>query len=706
MRAAHRVAVVVAAPRPRRERGASAVTLMLLMVALVAMLGLVQIGWLYATKRDLQKTADLAALAGAQQLDACNAANTDNAAARGNAVADNAFTGSVQIRCGHWDAMAPDAPLASVDANHPRNAVEVQLSRAALPMFGQVASMPQVRASAIARHAAPVVAFSAGARLLDVDGGAPLQRLLGTLGVDLNATEIASYRGLAQLKLTPRGLLQALGIPVASDLSVGQLNGLLTASRISVGQLLDVMAGLVNQQQLAGVDLSVLRQRLASANLDSAQLQLGSDDTTAGLFASVVAPDGDSGSALDVQLNALDVVGSAISVGNGRNAVQLNQLNLLGAVSAQASVVEPASIGIGAVGTTAYNAQVRLRLDIDTDQLALLGPLVKLLGIRLHLPLFIDAVDGYARLADVDCTSTPHRANFDVLSSIANVCIGKPTGDWRSTRELCSAANMGSEQLVKLFGLNVLTDRIALPVLSAQDNLWVAEGATGTVAPNPLQVGQLLGNLTDVLFNTLGKLFQGSDGDTTTATSLATQYLDATRKSNGSYDPQAVINALRNGSGGLGALGDWQTGIVKCDSVLGLICSTQQGSVWDGFLGTTQIRGGLVGGLLDALGLTSCGGLVAGLAYNTCVRDNLATYLKTRPGGLGSTNFDPQSGNGACTTVLCALLKPVIDTTLRPLLNAVGQLLGTTLDQLLGLQLGRTDVRVDAIQCHAAQLVR
>ncbi|KRG37330.1 hypothetical protein ARC20_16765 [Stenotrophomonas panacihumi] len=688
------------------QRGASALTLMLLMIALSAMLGLVEVGYLYWSKRDLQKTADLAALAGAQRLDTCNAAGTDNAAARGNAFDDNAFNGTFQVRCGYWNVQSPNSPLVAADATHPLNAVAVELSRGALPMFGKVEAMPQVRASAAARRAAPVVAFSAGAKLLNVDGSAPLQQLLSTVGVDLSNSEVASYRGLAQLKLTPRGLLEALGIPVSSNLSVGELNGLLTQSQVSVGQLLQVMAALANQQQLAGVDLSVLQQRLASANLDSAQLQLGSNDATTGLFASVVAPDGDANSALDVQLNALDVLGSAISVGNGHNAVNVQQLKLLGAVTAQASIVEPASIGIGPVGTTAYNAQVRVRLDIDTDQLALLSPVIKLLGIRLHLPIYIDAVDGYARLKDVDCASTPKRANFDVLSSISNICVGKPTGDWRSTRELCSAANLGSEQLVKLFGLNVLTDRIVLPVLQSQDNLWVPEGGTGSVAPNSLQVGTLLSNLTDALFNTLGKLFQSSGSTSDTATGLATQYLEATRKSSGAYDPQAVVNALRDGTGGLGALGDWQTTIVKCDSVLGIVCKSQQGSVWEGFLNTTTIKGGLVGGLLDVLGLTSCSGLVAGLAYNTCVRDNLAKFLTTRPGGLGDANYNPQAGTGACTTVLCVLLKPVIDATLRPLLNGVGALLGTTLDQVLGLQLGRTDVRVDSIQCHAAQLVR
>ena len=58
---------------PARQRGGMSVTMMLLMLGLVAMLGLVEIGYLYWAKRDVQKVADLSALAGAQRLDLCTA---------------------------------------------------------------------------------------------------------------------------------------------------------------------------------------------------------------------------------------------------------------------------------------------------------------------------------------------------------------------------------------------------------------------------------------------------------------------------------------------------------------------------------------------------------------------------------------------------------------------------------------------------------
>ncbi|KAG1534402.1 hypothetical protein G6F50_015574 [Rhizopus delemar] len=51
------------------------VTMMLVMLALLAMLGLVEIGYLFWAKRDAQKVADLAALAGAQRLELCTSDN-------------------------------------------------------------------------------------------------------------------------------------------------------------------------------------------------------------------------------------------------------------------------------------------------------------------------------------------------------------------------------------------------------------------------------------------------------------------------------------------------------------------------------------------------------------------------------------------------------------------------------------------------------
>lgn len=134
----------------------------------------------------------------------------------------------------------------------------------------------------------------------------------------------------------------------------------------------------------------------------------------------------------------------------------------------------------------------------------------------------------------------------------------------------------------------------------------------------------------------------------------------------------------------------------------------EPGNVWDGFNHSVTISdNSLLGGLFDVLGLSSCQGLLSGLlAYNTCVRNNLASYLETRPGGLqGAGGYDPVTDSGSCNTVLCTLLRPVIEL-LRPLLNSIGDLLSQVLSEVLGINLGRSVVQMHSIQCGGADLVR
>jgi len=49
-------------------------------------------------------------------------------------------------------------------------------------------------------------------------------------------------------------------------------------------------------------------------------------------------------------------------------------------------VIEPPSIAIGGIGARAYNAQVRLMVDVDSNRVPAIGALLSLLGTRLHLP--------------------------------------------------------------------------------------------------------------------------------------------------------------------------------------------------------------------------------------------------------------------------------------------------------------------------------
>ena len=130
-----------------------AVNMMLMLVGLVGMLALVEVGYLYWAKRDTQKVADLSSLAGAQQLQDCNASNSDNSAARGNAVTENKFGGTLTITCGTWDPVAnagvTDHFAASGTGVSP-NAVKVVAARPVTPFFAFTGALPGVQTEAVA----------------------------------------------------------------------------------------------------------------------------------------------------------------------------------------------------------------------------------------------------------------------------------------------------------------------------------------------------------------------------------------------------------------------------------------------------------------------------------------------------------------------------------------------------------------------------
>lgn len=116
-------------PGTHRQRGSIALMLALFSAIMVLMLGVVDVGFMYLTKREYQKAADLAAVAGAQALAdpvtgtrSCNAATaaaSSNAALnlRGAAVPSDY---SLAISCGAWQPRDPNGPFiagASEDAS-------------------------------------------------------------------------------------------------------------------------------------------------------------------------------------------------------------------------------------------------------------------------------------------------------------------------------------------------------------------------------------------------------------------------------------------------------------------------------------------------------------------------------------------------------------------------------------------------------------
>ncbi len=714
---------------PHRQRGAMSVTMLLVMIGLVAMLGLVEIGYLYWAKRDAQKVADLSAIAGAQRLDLCNASYSDNSAARNNAERQNRFAGTLAIQCGSWNTNHPalDHFVAGVSASHPLNAVKVSASRSVVPFFGQNASLPQISAQAVAKRSAPTAVFSVGSQLLRVDGNTPLGSTLKLVGVDLDQTTLLGYDGLAQARVTPGGLLQALGIPVDANISIGDFNALLAAHKVSLGRLVDATASVLARSGVAGADLRLLRNALATKlDLDALAVQLGSDASGSGLFAKVTAPDGSASSALQADVSALDLLTTGITIASDGRGVSVNQLNLLGdAVSVRTGVVEPPSIGIGGVGATAYNAQVRVVADVDTNGIRILGlglgQLLGNLGIRVKLPVHADVTNAMGTLVSLQCTTERPTATIRVDSSVLRSCVGKVAEAERfSTRNVCGTS-LQNEQMITLLGASLINDKLSLDALQDSQQVTLAAGETASTRINPLLIGDAVSRIVEELLRVLSNLLSPANSGMDTsqaADNLADQLLKAANPGGGRYNINDTVTFLRRTQphNGIEPFAEWTLtdGVPKACGLLSLVTCFETGPVWDGFKATVTGEGlgvlnGLLGSLTGGLLINRCDSLISNLVgYNSCVQKNLASYLQTAPEGV----LDAYLGSGvtapgnqvSCRGLLCTLLKPVLDV-LKPALNGIGTLLTTTLATVLGLELGRTDVHVQSIQCNSAQLV-
>jgi uncharacterized membrane protein len=665
-------------------------------LVLIVLIG-TELGYLFYMKRELQKVADLAALAGTQVLQPGNCASA-SAAVSANAASNLSLPASqytLTSTCGVWDPVAnastpqhfSTAGTGTINALHVNIVGRPSLLFPALP--GN--AVRTVVVDAYAAKDDPLAVFSVGSKLIDVNSNAPLISILKFAGADISGTCVGCYTGLAGVKITPGGLLAQLGIPVTTDLTVAGLNALLAAKKVTLGQLLDAIAVVAGQSGLLSANASLISSLInAGVSVDSLLVQLGTDPVSGvrGLFAQITAPT--SGSALDVKIDALDLLTTAVGVGTSDHAVNVNTgVNLLG-VTLQAKVIEPPSIGIGGIGTTAYNSQVRVFLNIDSTG-SILSGLLGALGTSIQLPIAIDVVNALGTLKSYDCTATPHTATISVDAPILNACIGSisQTALW-SKSNVC-ATDLGSMSFVQLLGIPLLQGQVAIPALPGKEDLTLAVGETKSTTRNPLVIGDTVA----ALLNQLLKLVLGSGAVSGTPANRATTP-DLAAKLADYY--------LTKGGGNV-------------DTVKGLL--TNDGLTWNrpgglmGLFSTTMPNEwkAIVGSLPLAGGCTP----LFGTPTNACIRSTLINSLQSANqdglvSGLLKVVLDLVSGllnlnpDGTGTPLLSVVLGPIIQL-LQPILNSVGTLISNLLGSTLGLELGRTDVHLQSLSCQNAKLV-
>ncbi|WP_080435475.1 TadG family pilus assembly protein [Burkholderia ubonensis] len=496
--------------RMRGQRGAVSVLATVWVLVALVTLGAIDIGNLFFQRRDLQRIADLSALAAVQSLDpsdtSCGAANTaalNNA--RANETSNTVTTGApvrgqdqVAATCGRWDPQvyagqpAYFAPAASGMTQ--LNATQVTVTRTMRYSFLGVVSMlgagPGTMSATATARASAIDTFSISATLASVDPVWLNGILSALLGTSVSLT-LADYQALAGANIKLLGISTALG--------AGTVNGLVDLS-VTVPTLIGNLSAYVGALQAGGGNGPGYVAQLQAASTALGKLAGASVGNTTVVVAN--APNallnislGNPQSGADAQVNLLDLLTTAAQVAayNKGHAVSLNTgVTLpLGAsgfnvVSLQLQVLNPPSIAVGEAGllpngtwrTQASSAQIGVYLNVQTPSIPITGALglsglidLTLSGINLPIYLLVGG-PAVASLAATKCGSatTPSTTTIVATPGIAKLCISAPPSGTLNLSNVSTCPPAGTLQLLNLQASTLLSPPVSLGVSASISN--------------------------------------------------------------------------------------------------------------------------------------------------------------------------------------------------------------------------------------------
>ncbi|MCJ0763906.1 TadG family pilus assembly protein [Variovorax terrae] len=483
-----------------------------LMVAVICLMS-IDIGNVFWQRREVQKIADLAALAGAGVV----AGGCANASA--NALANAGLNGlqttdSAAVTCGNWNPRDPRG-AADATASPPRyfrvsevplNSAHVSVSRT-VPYFfvfnffgaGGAPASRTVTAEATAARTSPLAALNIQSTLVTVDSGKStlLNSVFGgLLGGTLNLSAVG-WQGLLDTNINLLSYLDRLALNLG--VAAGDYNALL-ATQTTVGRLLQAAVDVLGSGSAASTAIIGLQGIVAPA-IGALPLELGDV---------LQLQAGTQAAGLNVDLQAFQLIQGVVQLANSKSAVfAAVPLSVpgIGTATVNVKVLEPPQLSAignpelakadptGPNGIFVRTAQVRTLLSVDlTSSLTslvsglqstldgLLSPITNLLNSVLTLNL----VDVLSNLLCIGCTRNvtdllilPGPFRFDVNIDAA-------AGQARITDFTCNSNTSKSLTVpASTSALNVRIGRMGSSAADAANKVFASPSAP-TVAPVPL----------------------------------------------------------------------------------------------------------------------------------------------------------------------------------------------------------------------------
>lgn len=687
MTARARVRHFVRVPPGARQRGSVPIVAFAFVIVALVLAFAIDAGYAFMKRRDLQRAADMAALAGAQTLPGCANATSYAAVAQANVTSNmgsNVSGLQVTSACGIWTSPAANATgpgtFAAVSSGNAAsgNAVQVTLSLT-VPSFFRLTGNRTITATAIARKAPAVVTFTVDSGLLALNtSNSVLAPLLNTIGIS-PSLYVGAAQQLVGVNVTPKGILQALGVPITGDVSVASLTGVAAVRNLTVGSLLSATnTALATQNGALSASVTAMNNLIsvfAGSPVLNLPINLLSTATTPGIIANIDAAGVSAANALTANIGVADLITAAIIGANGTNAISISApVNTLG-LSVYARVVAPPQVGVGGVGATATSAQLRLFVSVNpgaTGPVSLLGGLLSGFNTTLNLPLVLELAQSSATVTALQCGATP-AATLQVNSGLVNVCVGGTASGVNMATNTASCTTLMTQR-------TTVARLLGLIDVNANVNLSLASSAPAPITfsgPFPQSVGPIGTNVN--LGSIVGGLLAGLSLDVSASASASTGALGTGLVNNvpaaAAGATISTVNAfLSSAASGLkattNALGSTLGG------VLTLNLPQVVGGVGGLVTGLVNTLGGIVNGLLGGLSDLVCN--LGGSAANAC-------RINAVSNSIGTSDISPVLGS-------------ILYTLLNPLLTPLSTLLNTLLTSL-GIQLGMTTVTVDSINC-------
>ncbi len=397
----------------------------------------VDYGYLTLQKRQLQQTADLAAISAAanvtdaektvQQYFALNGLDLGVRTAQGLLTPTglqpfdprNEFAkthGYAEVVKGHYE---PDASLPVgqrfVENAQPTNAVKVNIFEKGQIFFASAFTTPPRISAAGTASSQKVAAFSVGSRLASLNDGLLNSLLGGLLGTTVSL-KLMDYQALVDSEVNSLHVVEALAIDLG--LTAGTYKDVLQ-TEITYGKFLNALTKTTGLQPAVVTVLKTLEKTAGKSNI---KLKL-EEIVNLGPFTEKLIGSGEN---LKVNASVFDLLNAAAVAGNGGNQLALDLgANVLGLASAKVTLaigqppVETPSLAVGGQGTVVRTAQTRLAVNVVVDGLQAIA------GLKVNVPLYVEVAHAEARLADIRCTGGGQgTVDVEVVPGVAEIALG------------------------------------------------------------------------------------------------------------------------------------------------------------------------------------------------------------------------------------------------------------------------------------------